>query len=248
MLAQVQTDKRVTALAEASTGSPAAPKTQEALVAATTANGAYQARPTFAANAAQGGTQIADATTPAKKANDAAASAAPAATPVVAAAAAPAVTASPAQANGNVMAAAAPNAAGSGMAVAAAQNSVAEKQMTSAIQSAMTSQTPTSSDPMLAELRQQTTLLSAIAGNTKEMGGVTANMVTALNSVQQGAAAEATKVADASGSGSSTTNVRMANTDIFGNVRNNSPVLRPSMDALRIAAGGNLPNTSPIAV
>ena len=248
MLAQVQTDKRVTALAEASTGSPAAPKTQEALVAATTANGAYQARPTFAANAAQGGTQIADATTPAKKANDAAASAAPAAAPVVAAAAAPAVTASPAQANGNVMAAAAPNAAGSGMAVAAAQNSVAEKQMTSAIQSALTSQTPTSSDPMLAELRQQTTLLSAIAGNTKEMGGVTANMVTALNSVQQGAAAEATKVADASGSGNSTTNVRMANTDIFGNVRNNSPVLRPSMDALRIAAGGNLPNTSPIAV
>lgn len=212
MLAQVQTDKRVTALAGASTGSPAAPKTQKALVAATIANGAYQARPTFAANAA------------------------------------PAVTASPVQANGNVMAAAAPNAAGSGMAVAAAQNSVAEKQMTSAIQSAMTSQIPISSDPMLAELRQQTTLLSAIAGNTKEMGGVTANMVTALNSVQQRAAAEATKVADASGSGSSTTNVRMTNTDIFGNVRNNSPVLRPSMDALRIAAGGNLPNTSPIAV
>jgi hypothetical protein len=247
MLAQVQTDSRVTALASASTGSPAALKTQDALVAATTANGAYQARPTFAASAAQGGTQIADTTTPATRANAAAATASPAATPIVAAAMAPAVTASPAQANGNVMAAA-PNAAGSGMAMVAAQNSVAEEQMSSAIQTAMTSQTPISSDPMLAELRQQTTLLSVIAGNTKEMGGVTANMMTALNNVQQGTTAEAMKVTDASGSGNNTTNMRMSNTDIFGNVKNNSSVLRPSMDALRIAAGGNLPNTSPIVV
>jgi hypothetical protein len=130
----------------------------------------------------------------------------------------------------------------------AAQNSVAEEQMSSAIQTAMTSQTPISSDPMLAELRQQTTLLSVIAGNTKEMGGVTANMMTALNNVQQGTTAEAMKVTDASGSGNNTTNMRMSNTDIFGNVKNNSSVLRPSMDALRIAAGGNLPNTSPIVV
>ena len=146
------------------------------------------------------------------------------------------------------MAAVATGTSGTNMADAAARNSISEKQMSSAIQTAMTSGQTVSTDPLLTELKQQTNLLSAIAGNTKEMGSVSANMVTALNSVQQNTT-EVLKVAANNGSAEKPTQVNLRNTDIFGNFKgDSSSVLKPSMDALRIAAGGNLPNLSPLSV
>jgi hypothetical protein len=165
---------------------------------------------------------------------------------VMTAATTPTVSAAPSTAKGNVMGGIAV-ATAAGLAGTAARESVQDRQLnTSSIQAAMA---PTGGvDPALAELRQQTTLLAAIAGNTKELGGMSNSIVSAVNNVTNNNGA-ATKVAEnVERSNTFVNNARK--TDIFGNLTNrgDAGVLRPSVDALRIASGGNIPNMSPITV